>query len=71
MDHYLKKFLYLYCLRCGSPDVLVVLSRMQNVDARSVRLVVEVATCGCCFIVAPDFALFYLSEVSHFVVIYV
>ena len=71
MGRYLKNFLYLYCLRCGSPDVIVVLSRMQNIDVRSVRFVGEIVTCVFRFIVALDCVLFYLGGVSRFVVIYV
>ena len=54
-----------------SPDVIVVLSRMQNIDIGSVRFVGEIVTCVFCFIVALDCVLFYLGGVSHFVVIYI
>ena len=68
---YLKNFPYLYCLSLGSPDAFVVLSRMQSFLVTSVRLVGVIATCMIYFIVAPDFALFYLGELPCFVVIYV
>ena len=54
-----------------SPDVTDILSRMQNVYLKSVKLVGEVVTCVACFIVALDCILFYLSWILCFVVIYV
>ena len=68
---YLKFHRYLYLLRCMSPDVTVILSRMQNICLKPVQLVGEVVTCVFCFIVALDCVLFYLSMILHFVVIYV
>ena len=68
---YLKFRRYLYLLRCMSPDVTVILSRMQNICLKPVQLVGEVVTCVICFIVALDCVLFYLSVILHFVVIYV
>ena len=62
---------YLYLLRCMSPDVTVILSRMQNMCLKPVQLVVEVITCVICFIVALDYVLFYLSVILCFVVIYI
>ena len=54
-----------------SPDVTVVLSRMQNICLKPVQLIGVVITCVICFIVAPDCVLFYLSVILRFVVIYV
>ena len=68
---YLKFRRYLYLLRCMSPDVTVILSRMQNICLKPVQLVGEVVTCVFCFIVALDCVLFYLSVILRFVVIYV
>ena len=68
---YLKFRQYLYFLRCMSPDVTVILSRMQNICLKPVQLVGEVVTCVFCFIVALDCVLFYLSVILHFVVIYI
>ena len=68
---YLKFHRYLYLLRCMSPDVTVILSRMQNICCKPVQLVGEVITCVICFIVALDCVLFYLSVILHSVVIYV
>ena len=69
--HYLKFQLYLYLLGCMSPDVTVILSRMQNICLKPVQLVGGVVTCVICFIVALDCVLFYLSVILGFVVIYV
>ena len=49
---YLKFQLYLYLLGCMSPDVTVILSRMQNICLKPVQLVGGVVTCVICFIVA-------------------
>ena len=68
---YLKFRRYLYLLWCMSPDVTVILSRMQNICLKPVQLVVGVVTCVICFIVALDCALFYLSVILRLVVIYV
>ena len=68
---YLKFRWYLYLLRCMSPDVTVILSRMQNICLKPVQLVGEVVTCVFSFIVALDCVLFYLSMILCFVVIYV
>ena len=68
--HYLKFHWYLYLLRCMSPDVTVILSRMQNICLKPVQLVGEVVTCVICFIVALDCVLFYLSVILRSVVIY-
>ena len=54
-----------------SPDVTVILSRVQNICLKPVRLVGGVITCVICFIVALNCVLFYLSVILHFVVIYV
>ena len=54
-----------------SPDVTVILSRMQNICLKAVQLVWEVITCVVCFIVALDYALFYLSVILYLVVIYI
>ena len=62
---------YLYLLGCMSPDVTVILSRMQNICLKPVQLVGGVITCVICFIVALDCVLFYLSVILCFVVIYV
>ena len=62
---------YLYLLGCVSPDVTVILSRMQNICLKPVQLVGVVITCVTCFIVALDCVLFYLSAIFHFVVVYV
>ena len=51
---YLKFELYLYLLGCMSPDVTVILSRMQNICLKPVQLVGGVVTCVICFIVALD-----------------
>ena len=51
--------------------MFVVLSRMQYDSIRSARLVGVIVTCMVYFIVALDCALFDLSELSRFVVIYV
>ena len=69
--HYLKFCQYLYLLGCISPDVTVILSRMQNICLKPVQLVGVVITCVVCFIVALDCVLFYLSVILHFVVVYV
>ena len=53
-----------------SPDVTVILSRMQNICLKPVQLVGEVVTCVICFIVVLDCVLFYLSVILRFVVIY-
>ena len=68
---YLKFHRYLYLLRCMSPDVTVIPSRIQNICLKPVQLVGEVVTCVICFIVALDCVLFYLSMILRFVVIYV
>ena len=68
---YLKFHWYLYLLGCMSPDVTVILSRMQNICLKPVQLVGVVVTCVICFIVALDCVLFYLSVILCFVVIYV
>ena len=68
---YLKFPRYLYLLRCMSPDVTVILSRMQNICLKPVQLVRGVVTCMICFIVALNCVLFYLSAILRFVVIYV
>ena len=68
---YLKFCRYLYLLRCKSPDVTVILSRMQNICLKPVQLVGEVVTYVICFIVVLDCVLFYLSVILCFVVIYV
>ena len=68
---YLKFHQYLYLLRCVSPDVTDILSRMQSICLKTVRLVGEVVTCVVCFIVALDCVLFYLSPILRLVVIYV
>ena len=68
---YLKVPQYLYLLRCMSPDVTVILSRMQNICLKPVPLVGGVVTCVICFIVALDCDLFYLSVFLRYVVIYV
>ena len=49
-----------------SPDVFVVLSRMQSFLVISVRLVGVIATCMIYFIVVPDSALFYLGVLPCF-----
>ena len=54
-----------------SPDVTVILSRMQSICLKPVQLVGGVITCVLCFIVALDCVLFYLSVILRFVVIYV
>ena len=69
--HYLKLRQYLYLLSCMSPDVTVILSRMQNICLKPVQLVGRVVTCVICFIVALDCVLFYLSVFLCFVVIYI
>ena len=69
--HYLKFHQYLYLLRCMSPDVTDILSRMQNICMKAVQLVGEVITCAVCFIVALDCVLFYLSPILRLIVIYV
>ena len=68
---YLKFRRYLYLLGCMSPDVTVILSRMQNICLKPVQLVGGVVTCVICFVVALDCVLFYLSAILSFVVIYV
>ena len=68
---YLKFHQYLYLLGCMSPDVTVILSRMQNICLKPVQLVGGVVTCVICFIVALDCVLFYLSVILHFVVVYI
>ena len=66
------KFLgYLYPLRCMSPDVTVIPSRMQDICLKPEQLVGEVITCVIRFIVALDCVLFYLSMILCFVVIYI
>ena len=65
---YLKFPQYLYLLGCMSPDVTVILSKMQNICLKPVQLVEGIITCVICFIVALDCA---LSVFLHFVVIYV
>ena len=67
---YLKFLWYLYPLKCTSPDVTDILSRMQNICLKSVRLVGEVVTCVVHFISVLDCILFYLSRILRFVVIY-
>ena len=69
--HYLKFRRYLYLLRCMSPDVTVILSRMRNICLKPVQLVGEIVTCVICFIVALDCVLFYLSVILRFVVVYI
>ena len=69
--HYLKFHQYLYLLRCVSPDVTDILSRMQNICLKTVQLVGEVVTCVVCFVVVLDCVLFYLSLILRLVVIYV
>ena len=54
-----------------SPDVTVILSRMQNIYLKPAQLVGGVITCVICFIVALDCALYYLSVFLRFVVIYI
>ena len=54
-----------------SPDVTVILSRMQIICLKLVQMVGGVVICVICFIVALDCVLFYLSVILHFVVIYV
>ena len=54
-----------------SPDITVILSRMQNIYLKTVSLVGEIVTCVVLFIGALDCVLFYLSAILHFVVIYV
>ena len=49
-----------------SPDVFVVLSRMQSFLVISVRLVGVIATCVIYFIVVLNSALFYLSVLPCF-----
>ena len=68
---FLKIRSYLYLLRCMSCDVTVILSKMQNICSKPVQLVGGIVTCVICFIVALDCALFYLSVILRFVVIYV
>ena len=68
---YLKFHQYLYFLRCMSPDVTDILSRMQNICLKTVQLVGEVVAGVVCFIVALDCVLFYLFPILHLVVIYV
>ena len=68
---YLKFHQYLYFLGCMSPDVTVILSRMQNICLKPVQLLGGVITCVICFIVALDCAPFYLFVFLRFVVIYV
>ena len=68
---YLKFPWYLYLLGCISPDVTVILSRMQNICLKPGQLVGVVVTCVLCFIVVLDCVLFYLSAILHFVVVYV
>ena len=69
--HYLKLLQYLYPLRCVSPDVTDILSRMQNIYLKSVQLVEEIITWVAYFIGAPDCVPFYLCRILHSVVIYV
>ena len=64
--YYLKNFPYLFCLCWGSPDVFVVLSRMQSFLLISVQLVGVIVACVIYFIVAPDFALVYLDALPCF-----
>ena len=68
---YLKFQLYLYLPWCMSPDVTVILSKMQNICLKPVQLVAGVVTCVICFIVALDCVLFYLSVILGFVVIFI
>ena len=65
---YLKFGRYLYLLGCISPDVTVILSRMQTICLKPVQLVGVVVTCVVCFIVALDCVLFYLSVIPRVVV---
>ena len=67
---YLKLLQSLYPLRCVSPDVTDILSRMQNNYLESVQLVGEIVTYVAYFMGAPDCVLFYLCRILHFVVIY-
>ena len=69
--HYLKFHQYIYLLRCVSPDVTDILSRMQTICLKTVQLLGEVSTCVVCFIVALDCVLFYLSLILCLVVIYI
>ena len=55
---YLNFHQYLYLLRCMSPDVTDILSRMQINCLKTVQLVGVVDTCVVCFIVALDCVLF-------------
>ena len=54
-----------------SPDVTVILSKIQNICLKPVQLVGGVITIVICFIVALDCVLFYLSAILRFVVIYI
>ena len=69
--HYLKLLQYLYPLRCVSPDVTGILSRMQNIYLKSLQLVGEIITCVAYFVGAPDCVPFYLCKILRFVVIYI
>ena len=68
---YLKLLQYLYPLRCVSPDVTDILSRMQNVYLKSVQPVGEIVTCVAYFMGALDCVPFYLYRILCFVVIYI
>ena len=64
-----SKFLqYLYPLTCVSPDLIDILSKMQNIYLKSVQLVGEIITCVSCFMAAPVCIPFYLCVILHFVV---
>ena len=69
--HYLKFQLYLYLPWCMSPDVTVILLKMQNICLKPVQLVRGIVTCVICFIVPLDCVLFYLSVILSFVVIFI
>ena len=62
---YLKLLQSLYPLRCVSPDVTDILSRMQNIYLESVQLVGKIVTCVAYFMDAPDCVLFYLCRILH------
>ena len=54
-----------------SPDVTDMSSRKQTFISKSVQLVGKVVTCVIYFMTALICVPFYLSEICHFVVIYI
>ena len=67
---YLKLLQYLYPLRCVSPDVTDLLSRMQNVYLKSVQLVGEIVTCVAYFMGALICVPFYLCFPSNLCLVF-